>query len=640
MSIKIFISYKTERQLIKSDILTPIQTGRAIADRAFEGMIGDDTGDNISSKNEMYNELSAQYWVWKNYDKIGCPDHVGFMHYRRHFIFNDKVYKRDFLGCVHFDKMDDDYFSEINLNDSDIKDFIDGYDLVCIKRLDLIQRAKILKTEQCKTPRGCYGYNRGLKVEDYDLMLKILTVLKPEYTHAARIYTEGDISFGYNSFIMSKELFFEYNEFLFPILYELEKQIDFSAYCKQGLRTLGYLGERLLSIFILQKMLKKEIKIKETPMSFLKNTTLPADLPKPIWDKECVVLSVSNYYAPYAFVAIKSLINKFNKDKKLDIYILTNDFSKQNKETFAKHFAGESISIRFFNVSLYQFPESIRLSERITENTYYRIIIPKIFKNYDRVLFLDADILVLHDVSELLSMDISDKKLGMALDSTMQCFCNDNSRNDVNYLKNELELEDPFRYYNAGIILFNLKRLNDADVDDVMALLSEQPYIYFDQDPINKYFKASIQEIPLKWNFTPVTKEEAIYKFMPLNFESKFEEAENNCGIIHYNSSHKPWLYPDEKYASLWWELAAQTPYHAEILKRLMQHCTTINNSMLYSLYILINLSKYKLKKRRYKIKYMLSWGKLRNKYHMKYKKVKMLIMQAEHLKQSWERSF
>ena len=52
--VKIFVTYKDKHKLIKSDIITPIQTGRAIADEKFEGMIGDDTGDNISFLNDNF----------------------------------------------------------------------------------------------------------------------------------------------------------------------------------------------------------------------------------------------------------------------------------------------------------------------------------------------------------------------------------------------------------------------------------------------------------------------------------------------------------------------------------------------------------------------------------------------------------
>ena len=90
-NIKIFITYKDRHTVIESSILTPIQTGRAVASEVFKDMIGDDTGENISSRNDKYSELSAMYWVWKNYNKIGNPEYVGFMHYRRQFVFNETL---------------------------------------------------------------------------------------------------------------------------------------------------------------------------------------------------------------------------------------------------------------------------------------------------------------------------------------------------------------------------------------------------------------------------------------------------------------------------------------------------------------------------------------------------------------------
>lgn len=62
----------------------------------LDNMIGDDTGDNIFHLNRSLNELTAVYWAWKNYDKWGNPDYIGFMHYRRHLNFNiDKKYKEN-----------------------------------------------------------------------------------------------------------------------------------------------------------------------------------------------------------------------------------------------------------------------------------------------------------------------------------------------------------------------------------------------------------------------------------------------------------------------------------------------------------------------------------------------------------------
>ncbi|EHU8946558.1 DUF4422 domain-containing protein, partial [Campylobacter coli] len=99
--VKILVGYHKPAVLLKDDILTPIHLGRALATQASkdgemskedfewmcENMIGDDTGDNISHLNRYFCELTGIYWAWKNYDKLGNPDYIGFMHYRRIFDF-------------------------------------------------------------------------------------------------------------------------------------------------------------------------------------------------------------------------------------------------------------------------------------------------------------------------------------------------------------------------------------------------------------------------------------------------------------------------------------------------------------------------------------------------------------------------
>lgn len=64
-NIKIFISCHKECTLLKNKYIYPIQVGSALADKRFPDMLHDDVGDNISSLNPMYCELTAQYWAWK-----------------------------------------------------------------------------------------------------------------------------------------------------------------------------------------------------------------------------------------------------------------------------------------------------------------------------------------------------------------------------------------------------------------------------------------------------------------------------------------------------------------------------------------------------------------------------------------------
>lgn len=86
MDIKIFVLEHALCELPccydNRDIYVPIQCGRAV-NEPIPNAIGDDAGDNISSLNARYNEMTAIYWVARHYAEIGNPEYVGFDHYRR-----------------------------------------------------------------------------------------------------------------------------------------------------------------------------------------------------------------------------------------------------------------------------------------------------------------------------------------------------------------------------------------------------------------------------------------------------------------------------------------------------------------------------------------------------------------------------
>ncbi len=85
-NIKLFVSHHKPFHQIDLPGYTPIQVGKEKATHQLN-MIGDNTGDHISSLNPYFCELTAQYWVWKNVR----ADHVGFCHYRRFFNIGSRI---------------------------------------------------------------------------------------------------------------------------------------------------------------------------------------------------------------------------------------------------------------------------------------------------------------------------------------------------------------------------------------------------------------------------------------------------------------------------------------------------------------------------------------------------------------------
>ena len=268
MSIKIFISYHDKHTPIRSKILQPIQTGCANATRIFEGMWRDDDGENISRLNNKYCELTAQYWAWKNYDKIGNPDMIGFMHYRRHFIFDDwkgdpdwqwletsNVYFVPYLTSEHMR----------HITDTKISHMLENCDCMLLKPYDV----KNLKEKNC---RSQYSKIPEQNAHNFDIFIKTAKELYPDYATEIEQLNVGSIQYLCNMFVMRKDLFFEYNEFCFNVLKQVEKQIDASQMSEQASRFLGYFGEFLLSIFIFKLKKRKNIIIKEVNGAFLLNT--------------------------------------------------------------------------------------------------------------------------------------------------------------------------------------------------------------------------------------------------------------------------------------------------------------------------------------------------------------------------------
>lgn len=257
-SVKIFVTYKEKHRIFKNNIITPIQTGRAIADEVFEGMIGDDTGENVSIENPKYNELSAQYWAWKNYENIGNPEYIGFMHYRRHFIFNknfevDKSQRWLNQAPIYYNQYSQETLDNLN-NEHILETLSNNADCYAIKpyNIRLFRESNLYMKEH-------YLKNiPGAKREVWDAFYAIFSEKYPEYKDILEKFSYGNTIICCNMFIMKKDLFFRYSEFCFNILKELDNRVDSFLYTPQEQRFIGYIGEYVLTLFLM--ILEKENK--------------------------------------------------------------------------------------------------------------------------------------------------------------------------------------------------------------------------------------------------------------------------------------------------------------------------------------------------------------------------------------------
>jgi lipopolysaccharide biosynthesis glycosyltransferase len=583
-SIKILVGYHKPAQLLKSDILVPIHLGRACATQAskdgamseedyqwmLDNMIGDDTGDNISSLNRYFCELTAFYWAWKNYDKLGNPDYIGFMHYRRWFEEKDIQNSLNFDICAPFNKFDGNVIEK--------------------------------------------QFNKLHGTNDLRVVLDDLTSKYPSYKEVTKQYLQSTSGFFCNMFIMKKELFLEYCSFLFSLLLPLYAKKDYTEYTPYNTRMPGFIAERLTGIFISQKA-KEGKNVLKCHAKFC-DVGPVRTVNKAFKDPSInIVFSADDNYAPYLAVAISSIKQNRTKNQLYDICVLDGGISAHNKKLI-NTLKDERFSIRYIDISgfLQNIDTKIfRLNAHFTIATYYRFFITQIFQNYSRILYLDSDIVVDRNIEELFKTDLGQYALGACTDVEMRrCIDIDERYNGSwrHYLQNVLHLSDSYSYFQAGVLLFDITKLSQSDFLgdclDRLRFLKEPRYV--DQDVLNSLFDGKYQRLDLRWNH--LWQIPYYIKDLDRQLNSKtyddYMSAGKNPYIIHYAGAIKPWKNPEVDLAEVWWKYARQTPVYEEILSQMVElkvgnlikssKTANVGNAWTQSQYKNVSSSKIKLR--------------------------------------------
>lgn len=214
--MKIFIATHKKVEFPKNRVYVPIQVG-ADLNNDIQTELKDNIGENISYKNKNFCELTVLYWMWKNCTE----DIIGLVHYRRYF-FNKK-----------FGKKLKDILDEKEIND-------------ILKKCDLI----IPKKKYLRKYNVYEQYAELHNIKDLEECKNILKEKYPDYLESFEKIMNNRYLHPYNMFIGKKNILNRYFEWLFNVLFELEKRIDISRYDKYNARVYGFLSERLFNVWI------------------------------------------------------------------------------------------------------------------------------------------------------------------------------------------------------------------------------------------------------------------------------------------------------------------------------------------------------------------------------------------------------
>jgi lipopolysaccharide biosynthesis glycosyltransferase len=209
-----------------------------------------------------------------------------------------------------------------------------------------------------------------------------------------------------------------------------------------------------------------------------------------------IVISFDNNYCISGAALLTSIIKHASPSKNYDIVIMEDKITDENKSrllSLSKSY--KNISIRFFSIhKLAQIKDGF-LRSYFSPIIYGRLFIPQLFKGYNKVIYIDSDMIVCHDPADLLNIDLGDNLIAAVKDLVMEGYVKfkipsaveSGSLEASEYLKSKLNMTEPKKYFQAGLLIFNNSQILKENKDlDLIKEIGPSPFWFLDQDILNK----------------------------------------------------------------------------------------------------------------------------------------------------------
>ena len=272
------------------------------------------------------------------------------------------------------------------------------------------------------------------------------------------------------------------------------------------------------------------------------NFAMPASEKKEI----PVFFSVDCRYIPFLGVAIHSLKKNLAKNSHCTIHVLYTDIPEAERARITA-LSDERATIRFTNVEkeVTRMVGDLKLRDYYTVSIYYRLFIASLFPEYEKAIYLDADVVLNRDLTEFFDLPLNENLVGAISDDIVA-----NHPDFIRYAEEGLGIPAP-RYFNSGVLLMNLAGFRREKIgEQFFDLLNHYHFdtIAPDQDYLNHLCRDRVLYVEKGWNKMSLDEN---YDGMP--------------ALIHYNMFFKPWLYRKVCYGDYFWNYAKETPFYEEI---------------------------------------------------------------------------
>ncbi|SES41809.1 glycosyltransferase family 8 protein [Salipaludibacillus aurantiacus] len=229
-----------------------------------------------------------------------------------------------------------------------------------------------------------------------------------------------------------------------------------------------------------------------------------------------IVTAANNKYAEPLAVMLYSLLKNKTSDMPVKIYIIDSRLTFQNKRKITKAIQPYKSEVKFLKIDSSRYSQ-LKTSGHLTKETYYRFSIPDILdKTIQKALYLDCDMVVKGDVTDLWNHDLGNNIVGAV------------ENPGLTHRFKDLSIPETSKYFNAGVLLINLKKWREKNMTKHLLHYIKKNHSKIklcSQDPLNALLHNKWLKIDPAWNYQ-------VFRYSDLKIEPS---------IIHFTTYKKPW---------------------------------------------------------------------------------------------------
>lgn len=277
-----------------------------------------------------------------------------------------------------------------------------------------------------------------------------------------------------------------------------------------------------------------------------------------------IAMATDDSYRPYLMVTLQSVLEHISNDEIYELIILYSGANVSEFRASLSNYNRPNFGLRVVDMRSYRHG-TFYTSNHISLASYDRLYLPALLTQYNKVLYLDCDLIVLTDIAPLFRTEMGINYLAGVRD---ECFVH--MENDLLRMARNEHLTNGAtnnrNHINAGVLLMNLQKIRETKMDKAwLNFARERNLVFHDQSVLNILCEGRITLLDEAWNFQTHNRLNAQGLPTDIINASRQRIQEGNYKIIHYSTPEKPWVRKCSPLSNLWWFYAKRTPLYFQL---------------------------------------------------------------------------